>query len=130
VRVYLQRGFAVLLMAAVAMAGNLHLPLVQAVAWSRMYSQYREHYSADVALKITFSGQYPCSLCKIVQGAEKERNNLNGTVTSTYRVLLPLPQLAAIKVDPPQVQTWSWAEPTMLIPVGSSIPELPPPRLA
>ena len=117
-------------MAAVAMAGNLHLPLVQAIAWSRMYSQYREHYSADVALKITFSGQYPCSLCKIVQGAEKERNNLNGTVTSTYRVLLPLPQLAAIKVEPPQVQTWSWAEPTAHILVGSSIPELPPPRLA
>ncbi len=117
-------------MAAVAMAGNLHLPLVQAVAWSRMYVQYREIYTADAALKITFSGEYPCALCKIVQGAEKERGNLAGTLTSTYRVLLPLPQVATIKVEPPSMQTWSWAESTKLIPTGALTPELPPPRLA
>jgi hypothetical protein len=130
VRVYCQRGFALLLMAAVAMAGNLHLPLVQVVAWSRMYVQYREHYSSSVALKITFSGQYPCALCKIVQGAEKERGNLAGTLTSTYRVLLPLPQIAAITVERPQGQTWSWCEPTTLVPTGATTPELPPPRVA
>jgi hypothetical protein len=112
------------------MAGDLHLPLVQAIAWSRMYTQYRAHYSSEVALKITFSGQYPCSLCKIVQGAEKERGNLAGTLTSTYRVLLPLPQVAAIKVEPPQAQTWSWSEPVAFIPMGETTPELPPPRLA
>ncbi len=112
------------------MAGNLHLPLVQAVAWSRMYAQYRQQYSSAVALKITFSGQYPCAFCKIVQSAEKERNNLAGTLTSTYRVLLPLPQVAAITIEPPPAQTWSWVEPMMFVPLSSTTPELPPPRLA
>jgi hypothetical protein len=130
VRVYCQRTFALLLIIAVAMAANLHLPLVQAVAWSRMYTQYRQQYSSSVALKITFSGEYPCALCKIVQRAEKERNNLAGTLTSTYRVLLPLPEIAETNVERPQGQIRSWFEPVALVPAGGTVPELPPPRLA
>jgi len=117
-------------MAAVAMAGNLHLPLVQAIAWSRMYAQYRQHFTAEASLKITFSGEYPCALCKVVADAEKERSNMDGTLTSTYRVLLPLPQVAAINVQPAPAQTWSWAEPETWVPSGALLPELPPPRLA
>jgi hypothetical protein len=130
VRIYCQRTFALLLIIAVAMAGNLHLPLVQAVAWSRMYAQYRQQYSSAVALKITFSGEYPCALCKIVQGAEKERNNLAGTLTSTYRVLLPLPQVGEVNMERPMAQIWSWPDSPALVPTGGMAPELPPPRLA
>jgi len=112
------------------MAGNLHLPLVQVVAWSRMYSHYRESYSTDVALKITFSGEYPCPLCKIVQAAEKERHNLDGMQNSSERMLLlPLPRLALLSVDKPSVRAGHWVEPSLKMPVEITQPETPPPRL-
>ncbi len=47
-RSWFQRGFALLLILAVGVAGNLHLPIVQSIAWARMYSQYRQVYPMDV----------------------------------------------------------------------------------
>ncbi len=131
VRPAFQKSFAVLLIIAVAMAGNLHLPLVQAVAWSRMYAHYRENYSTSVAWKITFSGEYPCSLCKAVQTAEKERHNLDGMQNQSERtILLPLPKLAALALDQPVAQTGQWLEMSIKLPVEIAQPETPPPRLA
>jgi len=107
------------------------LPLVQAVAWSRMYVRYRENYPAKVALKITFSGEYPCQLCKIVQAAEKERHNLTGIQNESGRTfLLPLPRLAALSLDVPSVLSGHWQEPCLTMPVDMTQPETPPPRLA
>jgi hypothetical protein len=126
-----QRGFATLLIIAVALASNLHLPLVQAVAWTRMYAQYRETYTPDVALKITFSGQYPCALCKVVQSAEKERNNLAGKLSPAEHVwLLPLPRLLALTVTPPADFSGRWHDLALNLPAARPPPATPPPRLA
>jgi len=126
-----QKGFAILLIIAVAIAGNLHLPLVQAIAWSRMYAHYRENYPASVALKITLSGEYPCSLCNLVQAAEKERHNLAGIQSESERtLLLPLPRLAALSVDQPPAFVGHWSEPLLQMPVEIAQPATPPPRLA
>lgn len=120
-----------LLLIAVAVAANLHLPLVQAVAWARMYSQYRQHFTPSQALQITFSGQYPCALCKIVQSAEAERDKCAGLITSSERaLLLPLPQLAAIRVAVPPSQRSLRLEPLLYLPAGFAQPETPPPRVA
>jgi len=129
-RSWFQRGFALLLILAVAVAGNLHLPLVQTIAWARMYSQCRQVYSPEIALSITFSGQYPCKLCEMVRTAEKQRESQPGFTAASSRLLLPLPQVAAIVVNPPVIQSWTWFEPAALVPAGFSLPELPPPRLA
>jgi len=129
-RVWFQRGFAMLLIMAVAVAGNLHLPLVQAVAWARMYAQYRQVYTAEASLSITFSGQYPCKLCKLVAGAEKERNNMNGVAASGSNLLLPLPQPSGWVAKPAEIACWSWREPAALLPSEMSRPAVPPPRWA
>jgi len=129
-RFWLQRGFAVLLILAVGVAGNLHLPIVQSIAWARMYSQYRQVYSPEVALGITFSGQYPCKLCELVRSAEKEREKVPSITPASSRLLLPLPQVAAIVVNPSVIQRWTWFEPAVRLAAGNALPELPPPRLA
>jgi hypothetical protein len=129
-RGWFQRGFALLLIMAVAVAGNLHLPLVQAVAWGRMYTQYREVYNAEASLRLTFSGQYPCPVCKWVAGAQKERDNLAGAAVSSLRVLLPFPQPADLVVQPTEVPGGGWSELAVLIPSAATRPEVPPPRWA
>ena len=129
-RSWFQRGFALLLILAVGVAGNLHLPVIQSIAWARMYSQYRQVYSPEIAASITFSGQYPCILCELVRSAEKEREKVPNLTLASSRLLLPLPQIAAVAVNPPVVQSWSWYEPAVQVPMGSALPELPPPRVA
>ncbi len=126
-----QRGFAVILIIAVAMASNMHLPLVQAVAWTRMYSHYRETYEPAAALQLTFSGQYPCSLCKVVQSAENERNNLAGILNLSEQVLLlPLPQLSAISVAQPVAVSGRWLDLSSRPLAQVARPETPPPKVA
>jgi len=130
-RLGFQRGFAMLLILAVATAGNLHLPIVQAVAWSRMYSQYRQHYPAAVALGITLSGQYPCALCKFVISAETERSKQSDLTTLTFHELLPLPDIhSVVAVAPSPLRSWIWQETKNSLPKNDSLPEVPPPRLA
>ncbi|HTB63941.1 MAG TPA: hypothetical protein VK737_10160 [Opitutales bacterium] len=129
-RVWFQRGFAMLLIVAVAVSANLHLPLVQTVAWARMYSRYHEVYSASISLQITFSGQYPCPLCKLVRSAEAEREPMAGSASTSLRLLLPLPQMAALVVVPAPTPSRVGIEPPPLSPAGFAQPELPPPRLA
>ncbi len=120
-----------LLLIAVAGAANLHLPVVQAIAWARMYSQYRQHFPAGQALQITFSGQYPCALCKIVQSAETARDHCAGLITSSERaLLLPLPQLGAISLAAPASRRSIRFEPFVCLPAGFAQPETPPPRVA
>lgn len=130
-RTLFHRGFATLLIIAVAMASNLHLPLVQAVAWTRMYAQYREVYAPAAALTITLSGQYPCALCQVVQSAEKERDNLAGALNLSEQVLLlPWPSLAAIQVVRPAAISGQWREWVMAASAQMAPPETPPPRVS
>ncbi len=96
-----------------------------------MYAQYRLHFPADIALQITFSGEYPCPLCKMVVAAEKERHNLDGIQSPLHRtLLLPLPRLARVSVEKPPAQTCHWLVQPPAVPAGFVQPETPPPRLA
>ena len=117
-----------LLIMAVAVAGDLHLPLVQAVAWARMYSHYREVYSPEVSLNITLSGQYPCSLCKLVVAAEKERAHSPAVAGASVRLLLPLSQPANLVNAPAEMPRARWRRnrrrerPRGIGPPGSAAP--------
>jgi hypothetical protein len=41
---WLKRGLAMVALAGVLVASNLHLPLIQGIAWVRMYEHYRVGY--------------------------------------------------------------------------------------
>ena len=52
-----------------------HWALLQSVAWVRMTMSFSQFAPLDKALKMTFGGEHPCTLCKIVkagQNAERE----------------------------------------------------------
>ena len=116
-------------LAAMLLASNLHLPLIQLVAWARMYQHYRVGYSPMVALEVTLSGQAPCNLCKFVQAAQKEQQSFNGLLTWTAKVLLPL-VAAGLCVRAPGRSERQEAGLLQRLVSWCAPPEFPPPRWA
>ena len=65
-----QFGIALLLILAV----GGHWAVLQSVAWVGMTISYAKEASLSDAIKMTFDGQHPCKLCKVVeQGKKAER---------------------------------------------------------
>jgi len=124
-----QKGFAWLGLAAVLLASNLHLAVIQGVAWVRMYEHYRVGYSPMVALEVTLSGQAPCNLCKFVQAAQKEQKTFDGLLTWTAKVLLPLVAMTLF-VQAPARSSRRWVGPVRRLVSWCAPPEFPPPRWA
>ena len=51
-----------------------HWVILQSVAWVRMTVSFSQVAPLDQALKMTFGGEHPCSLCKAVkEGKQSER---------------------------------------------------------
>jgi len=128
-RAWWQKGLAWLALAAVLLASNLHLAVIQGVAWVRMYEQYRVGYSPMLALEVTLSGQAPCNLCKFVQAAQKEQKSFEGLLTWTAKVLLPLVAMSLCVPAPPRSRR-RWAGPMRQLVSWCAPPEFPPPRWA
>jgi hypothetical protein len=128
-RAWFQRGFAVVALAGVMLASNLHLPVIQVVAWVSMYEQYRVGYSPELALEVTFSGKAPCNLCKFVQAAQKEQRTFQGMLTWTAKFLLPL-LLAGLWLAPATRVSERRAEPRARTATWCAPPATPPPRWA
>jgi hypothetical protein len=103
-------------------------PVLQAVAWANMIREYSEMVPVTQAIAMTFSGQYPCELCKIVAEKRESDNAKVATLfqhekkllSSGLRVTVPLPTVFSPDfVIPAQfLQTWAGVPPT------------PPPRFA
>lgn len=66
-------GIFFILLALFTITGG-HLALLQSVAWARMMHHYSTQGSFSSAMEKTFSGKYPCSLCKkIAKERQKEK---------------------------------------------------------
>jgi hypothetical protein len=61
------------IVAMLILATGGHWVLLQSVAWVSMTVQFSQVEPISSALKKTFDGQHPCSLCKVVdEGLRKE----------------------------------------------------------
>ncbi len=116
-------------LAGVLVASNLHLAVVQGVAWVRMYEHYRVGYSPMMALEVTLSGQAPCHLCKFVQAAEKTQQKFDGLLAWSAKVLLPV-QATELRLAPAEQRLVRRSEPAVRLVAQSDRPEVPPPRWA
>lgn len=58
---------------------GLHWALLQTVAWTGMILSYSQENSLREAISMTFDGEHPCAMCKVVREsrtAEKEQQKL------------------------------------------------------
>jgi hypothetical protein len=56
-------AITVSLLLAFFVANNLHLPILQVVAWSGMLVSYSRDNSLAEAIEMTFDGENPCPMC-------------------------------------------------------------------
>ena len=59
-----------MLLAALLLTSNAHLPLLQVVAWSDMVVSYSRDNSLADAVEMTFDGEHPCPMCKVIEKAQ------------------------------------------------------------
>lgn len=64
--VLLRLGKWLVVLSLVGMIGG-HWALLQSAAWVRMTAKFSKHEPVAVALEKTFSGKFPCQLCKLVK---------------------------------------------------------------
>lgn len=86
----LGRFISLLLLFAILVANNVHLPLMQMVAWSRMFVLYSRVMPVAEAVEMTFDGDHPCPMCQSIKKAQTssaEKDKLGGLSESRMRDL-------------------------------------------
>lgn len=114
------------LLAAVQILGG-HWAVLQSVAWTGMLIDNLRGRTVVEAVERTFSGKAPCKLCVAVkQGRETESKQATAKlVVKLDAVLAPKVALPA-RAEAPMI----FFTHTRTAEVRSSVPLLPPPRLA
>jgi hypothetical protein len=102
--------------------------VLQCVAWAGMIREYSEMVPLPQAVKMTFSGEYPCALCKVIAEKKQSENSkmavlvkhekLISTSAFSYR-----PRLATIARP-------FYFEREIFLQTRSDVPPTPPPRVA
>lgn len=101
--------------------------VLQGLAWANMIREYSHMVPMAQAMKMTFSGDYPCPLCKAI-AEKKNSEQQKATALEKYDKKFPLPAevaLATLKICPikyPGLSIFSLSR--------SETPPTPPPRLA
>ena len=102
--------------------------VLQGVAWANMIREYSTVVPVSQAIAMTFSGQYPCEICKIV-AEKKESENAKVAILFEHEkkqlssdLHVTTPVLAISEQD-----FIAWAQ---SLQTRSEVPPTPPPRFA
>lgn len=117
------------LLTAWVCANGLVWNVVQVVAWARMFQQFSQVMPAAQALRVTFSGEAPCALCKLSQTAhDTERKQLppEAALGASDKLLLACDASAPIILLRPDA-AWPGAGPATGLTRPEAVP-VPPPR--
>ena len=110
----------------VLMVGG-HWAILQSVAWVGMAFNFAQTAPLDVALKKTFDGKNPCSLCKAVDAGKHSERKAGLLKLETKLELCLAPGSLLLDAPPPVGVAPGAAE--AALPRGES-PPTPPPRSA
>lgn len=78
-------GTLLAVVAIFACAGG-HWAVLQSIAWATMLRDYSQESSLAIAMEKTFSGEFPCSMCKTIAAAKKTERSKPLTVESTKKL--------------------------------------------
>jgi hypothetical protein len=102
--------------------------VLQGVAWIGMIHEYAQMVPLGEAVSMTFSGKYPCAICKaIAERRQSENNKACALEKYEKKSLPPIPSLVAVEAIASAVEF-----PDYLNALGSrrETPPTPPPRQA
>jgi hypothetical protein len=119
--------FLVVLVAFTFLCGG-QWPVLQCVAWANMIREYSEMVPVCQAVEMTFSGQFPCEICKAIAEKKQEENTkFVNAFQHEKKVVSPnlLVKACSVTVDP---QVFAVAD--SYFQTRSDTPPTPPPRFA
>ncbi len=115
----------ILLVLALAGAANLHLPMLQVVAWTGMLASYSQDRSMAEAVEMTFDGEHPCPMCKAIKKQQEQKPDLKCAAQAPSPVYF-------LHVATPWIQTLDLLDilPVAAYPApgGGTLPQRMPPR--
>ena len=103
-------------------------PVLQCVAWANMIRENSEMVPLSQAVEMTFSGQYPCELCKAIAEKKQEENTKFATAFKHEKKVLP--PGVEVKTRSASVTPQVFVTPHSLFQTRSEAPPTPPPRFA
>jgi hypothetical protein len=101
--------------------------VLQAIAWAHMIRDYSEMVPLAQAVQMTFSGDYPCPICKAI-AERKSSEQQKSLALEKYEKKFPLPIVVAL--SGPKVATFQYAPFPVLFSSRADSPPTPPPRPA
>ena len=118
-----------ILILAIVCAANLHLPVLQVIAWTGMLVSYSQDRSFAEAAEMTFDGEHPCPMCKAIKKQQAAKHDTLQTPQSSPKLELFPSGGTTMRLTPPCAcaHVVISAEAAAMI---SRPPELPPPRSA
>jgi hypothetical protein len=119
--------FLVVLVAFVFSCGGQWVVL-QGIAWANMIREYSGMVPIAQAVQMTFSGQYPCALCKaIAEKKEQDNAKLAFLFKQEKQFLPPSLEVPSPRITPSPL-TFGVRE--VFFQTRSDVPPTPPPRFA
>jgi hypothetical protein len=103
-------------------------PILQGVAWANMIREYSEMVPVREAVAMTFSGQYPCALCKAI-AERKQADNVKALALHKQEKKI-CSALAAVSSRAVSVSSQIFLVRDPVFTTRSDVPPTPPPRCA
>jgi hypothetical protein len=101
--------------------------VLQCVAWIKMLHDYAQMVPFTEAVGMTFSGQYPCEICKAI--AEKKQSE-NTKICSLEKYEKKFFPPVAVALARPEAAPLQYADYLSTLQARSEPPPTPPPRQA
>jgi hypothetical protein len=93
-----------------------------------MIHDYSRMVPLAEAVEMTFSGKYPCAICKAIAERKQSENTKVATISKYEKKLVPPSLSVAPRSTPPSPQTFAARE--LFFETWSEAPPTPPPRFA
>ena len=100
--------------------------VLQGIAWTNMIREFAETVPLTQAVQMTFSGQYPCDLCKVI--AEKKQSDNLKIATMQKQVKKRVSTELALALPSASVSSQAFLIRPDFFQTRSETPPTPPPR--
>lgn len=78
-------GFTLVFFAMFSIAGG-HWAVLQAVAWTGMVIEYSQSSTFSAAMKKTFSGEAPCTMCRSIEKGRQQESRIPAVLKSDKKI--------------------------------------------
>jgi len=122
----MRRCAVVLVLVAFIFSSGGEWSIAQCVAWANMVREYAQTESLGNAVRMTFSGEHPCAMCKAI--AEKKRQDNSKSLVLVKQEKPLVAPLFALKPREFAVAPAFYVSPDALLRTRAETPPTPPPR--